>query len=131
MTATNSRRWADVVIRVLIVDDHEIFRSTAKRLLESAGYVVVGEAGTARQAIEQCSLLSPDVVLLDVQLPDGDGFTVAQTLDAQSQKPAVVLVSSREASDYGSLIDRAPTAGFIYKPDLSKQTLQALLGKAS
>ncbi|CAM3569422.1 response regulator transcription factor [Smaragdicoccus niigatensis] len=117
--------------RVLIVDDAEVFRSRAKRLLEAAGYVVVGEAGDAREAVEQCRLLHPDVVLLDVQLPDGDGFTVAEALEAQELKPTVVLVSSREASDYGSLIERAPAAGFIYKPDLCRMTLQALIGKAS
>lgn len=120
-----------MVTRVLIVDDHELFRSRAKKLLESAGYLVVGEAGGAQEAIDEARRLNPDVVLLDVQLPDGDGFSVAEALDAELLSPTVVLVSSREASDYGSRIGRAHTAGFIYKPDLSRQTLEALLGKAS
>ena len=87
--------------------------------------------GGAQEAIEEARRLNPDVVLLDVQLPDGDGFSVAAALDAELPTPTVVLVSSREASDYGSLIDRSHTAGFIYKPDLCRQSLEALLGKAS
>jgi DNA-binding NarL/FixJ family response regulator len=117
-----------VSTRVLIVDDHDIFRSRAKRLLESAGYVVVGEAADTFQAVEQCRRLGPEVVLLDVQLPDGDGFAVADSLDGD---PKVVLISSREAADYGSRIGRARAAGFIYKPDLSRHSLEALVGKAS
>src|SRR4051794_37763230 len=86
--------------RVLIVDDHEPFRAVARDLLESAGYIVTGEAAGAAEALAAVAADAPDVVLLDVQLPDRDGFTVATTL-AAAKGPAVVLISSRDADAYG------------------------------
>src|SRR5438046_8929513 len=82
--------------RVLIVDDHEPFRAIARELLEVAGYVVAGEAADAAGALAAVAAEAPDAVLLDVQLPDRDGFSVARTL-AREGGPAVVLISSREA----------------------------------
>ena len=87
---------------VLIVDDHPSFRATARALLESEGFDVVGEAKDGREALEQAELLQPEVVLLDVQLPDTTGFDVARALaHSNGGSPAIVLVSSRDASDYG------------------------------
>jgi DNA-binding NarL/FixJ family response regulator len=113
--------------RVLLVDDHSVFRTRARMLLEAAGYDVVGEAGDAAGAVYESHRLEPDVVLLDVQLPDGDGFTVADELSRTEHPPRVVLISSREASDYGSRLAHARAEGFIFKPDLSRASLAACL----
>ena len=117
--------------RVLVVDDHSEFRAEARALLEVAGYDVVGEAEDCAGAIAETGRLRPDVVLLDIQLPDGDGFEVVEALGAGPQRPLVVLISSREASDYGSQVDAADVAGFICKSDLSSTSLAELVGTPS
>ena len=113
--------------RVLIVDDHEPFRATARELLEEAGYVVAGEAGDAAQALEAVAAGAPDAVLLDVQLPDEDGFAVARALTADGG-PAVVLISSRDAEDYGRRLETCGARGFIPKSRLSAVAFAALVG---
>jgi DNA-binding NarL/FixJ family response regulator len=115
-----------VPTRVLIVDDHQPFRAVARELLESAGYVVSGEAAGAVEALAAVAADSPDAVLLDVQLPDGDGFTVATKLAAVSG-PAVVLISSRDADDYGRRVESCGARGFIAKSKLSAAAIAALL----
>lgn len=117
----------DVCRTVLIVDDHEAFRSSARALLEAEGFDVVGEAADGVQAIEAVAALRPDVVLLDVQLPGEDGLAVAERLAAGSDPPAVVLISSRDASAYGPRLSAARAKGFIRKSDLSGAALAALL----
>jgi DNA-binding NarL/FixJ family response regulator len=112
--------------RVLIVDDHEPFRAVARELLECAGYIVTGEAADAAEALAAIAAEAPDVVLLDVQLPDKDGFAVA-TAVAASHGPPVVLISSREADDYGRRVGSCGARGFIPKSKLSAATLAALL----
>jgi DNA-binding NarL/FixJ family response regulator len=116
----------DVVKRVLIVDDHEPFRAIARKLLEVAGYVVAGEAADAAGALAAVAAEAPDAVLLDVQLPDRDGFSVARTL-ARQGGPAVVLISSRAAEDYGRRIEACGARGFIPKSKLSAATFAALV----
>ena len=112
--------------RVLIVDDHQPFRAVARELLEGAGYVVAGEAADAEEALAAVAATSPDAVLLDVQLPDRDGFAVAEEL-AGVDGPAIVLISSREAGDYGPRIETAAAIGFISKSKLSAATFAALI----
>jgi CheY-like chemotaxis protein len=104
---------------VLIVDDHPGFRAAARRLLEVEGYVVIGEAEDGMSALQAVRLLRPDFVLLDVQLPDLDGFEVCERLADDPDAPAVVLTSSRDPSDYGPCLDRAGAAGFLPKAELS------------
>src|SRR5690348_7422028 len=113
--------------RVLIVDDHAGFRGVARRLLQEIGHQVVGEAGTGAEALSEARRLQPDLVLLDIQLPDVDGLAVAASLSSQPRPPAVVLVSSRDATDYGPRLDRCGALGFIAKADLSVESLTALL----
>jgi DNA-binding NarL/FixJ family response regulator len=112
---------------VLIVDDHAGFRAQARTLLQRAGYRVVGEAGDGTSSIDAVRRLRPDVVLLDVQLPDLLGFDVAQRILEHKDPPAIILVSSREASDYGGSIGRSGATGFLSKAELSASALAALL----
>jgi DNA-binding NarL/FixJ family response regulator len=113
---------------VLIVDDHEAFRESASALLEAEGFAVVGEAADGGAAISEAERLRPEIVLLDIQLPDIDGFAVAERLSAWSEPPRVVLISSREAGSYGPRLDAAPAQGFIPKRELSGAALAALVG---
>jgi DNA-binding NarL/FixJ family response regulator len=112
---------------VLIVDDHPSFRASARTLLEAEGYEVVGEAENGVQAVEAAEELHPDLVLLDVQLPDLDGFQVADRLRRLADPPAVVLTSSRDGADYGRCIEGCGARGFVPKADLSGAAIAALL----
>lgn len=115
---------------VLIVDDHPGFRAQARALLVAAGYEVVGEAADGESGVRVARELSPEVVLLDVQLPDSTGFEVVRLIAGEADLPAVVLISSRDASDYGRQIERSGALGFICKADLSAGTLAAVLAGA-
>jgi len=115
-------------LRVLIVDDHPSFRSIAGRMLTGGGFTVVGEAADGAGALLAALHLRPDVVLLDIGLPDTDGFRVAEALAGQPDPPAVVLMSSRASADYGPVVGRSPVAGFISKADLSGSAVRRLLG---
>jgi DNA-binding NarL/FixJ family response regulator len=112
---------------VLIVDDHDAFRASARLLLESEGFEVVGEAADGGSAIEKSVSLAPDLVLLDVQLPDIDGFEVASRMSRSDGSPAVILVSSRDRADFGPLVTASGARGFVAKADLSGDSLRALL----
>jgi DNA-binding NarL/FixJ family response regulator len=113
--------------RVLIVDDHPSFRASARAVLEAEGFEVVGEAADGASALAAARELGPDVVLLDVQLPDANGFDICEFLCGSDPQPSIVLVSSRDAADYNGLIDRSPARGFISKADLSGEALRTLL----
>jgi DNA-binding NarL/FixJ family response regulator len=114
-------------VKVLIVDDHPSFRANARALLEAEGFEVVGEAEDGASALQAAAELSPELVLLDVQLPDMDGFEVAARLTNGGGGPAVVLVSSRDGSDFGPLVERSGARGFIPKAELSGAALLSLL----
>ncbi len=113
---------------VLVVDDHAEFRRSARALLEAEGYDVVAEAADGAEAIVATARDHPAIVLLDIQLPDLDGFAVAERLAAEVEPPAVVLISGRDARTYGTRLAAAPARGFIAKRDLSGAALAALLG---
>lgn len=115
--------------RVLIVDDHPSFRATARTLLEAEGLDVVGEAGDGSSAVTEAERLAPELVLLDVQLPEMDGFEVAGRLARCECRPAVVLTSSRDGADFGPLVERSGALGFIPKAELSGPALAALFGR--
>lgn len=116
---------------VLIVDDHAAFRRFAARLLEAAGFRVIGEAEDGAEAIDAARRLQPDLVLLDVLLPDTNGFAVADELAAHPGAPLVVLVSSRSAGELGDALASSSARGFIAKSELSATALIALAGKPS
>ena len=120
-----------VMTKVLIADDHAGFRQSAGRLLEAEGYEVVGEAADGAGAIAEARRLQPDLVLLDIQLPDEDGFEVAAEITAfggGDGAPAVVLTSSRDWSDSADLIRRSGARGFVPKSKLSGEALAGILG---
>jgi DNA-binding NarL/FixJ family response regulator len=112
---------------VLIVDDHPSFRTSARRMLETDGYEVVGEVADGGSAIDAVRELHPDVVLLDIRLPDVDGFQVAERLAANAAAPAIVLTSSRDRSDFGYEIEASPAHGFIPKSELSAAAIALLI----
>jgi two-component system response regulator EvgA len=115
-----------VAVTVLIVDDHAAFRASAHTLLELEGFDVVGEAEDGASGIELARTLEPDLVLLDVALPDTSGFNVAETLVRSSTK--VILTSSRQQSDLGRRVRQSGALGFIPKEDLSGGAMRTLLG---
>jgi len=117
----------DMPPRVLIVDDHPGFRARARALLESEGFEVIGEAGDGATGVRRAAELGPDVILLDVQLPDMDGFAVATRVTANGGGVQVVLTSSRDGSDFGALVGSCGARGFIAKAELSGARVAALL----
>lgn len=112
---------------LLIVDDHAAFRSTARALLECDGWNVVGEAGDGTTGLTAARTLKPDVVLLDVRLPDIDGFAVAERLAAEGGGPAVIVTSSSDDPLYPDRARRTGARGFVAKHDLSGAALQRVL----
>jgi len=116
------------VARILIVDDDGRFRAIARRLLETEGFDVVGEAGDGEAALSAARELEPDVVLLDVQLPGVDGLEVAARLSAGDGGPAVVLTSTRDESDFGPELAQSGARGFVPKDKLSAERIASLCG---
>jgi CheY-like chemotaxis protein len=110
---------------VLIVDDYAPFRGSARGLLETGGFEVVGEAEGGDDAVRLAEELHPDVVLLDVHMPDVDGFEVSRRLAALALPPVVVLTSSRD--DYAALVPGSAAHAFLRKDDLSAETLRTAL----
>lgn len=113
---------------VLIVDDHPSFRASARAVLESGGFEVVGEVSDGSAALAAIESMEPDLVLLDVQLPDMSGFDICSLLERRDlEVPDVILVSSRDLDDYGDLVGLSCARGFIPKGELSAETITALL----
>jgi DNA-binding NarL/FixJ family response regulator len=111
---------------VVIVDDHDAFRVAARALLEAEGFSVVGEAADGASALTAVAALRPDVLLLDIQLPDFDGFAVAEQLPADG--PTVVLTSSRTAASFRRRL-AATKWSFVAKSELSGETLAAAVAR--
>ena len=112
---------------VLIVDDHAGFRASARALLEAEGFEVVGEAEDAESALAAASRLRPDVVLLDIQLPDVDGVEVSRRIESENGRPDIVLISSRDVSYLAGALSECPACGFIPKSELSGAELRKLI----
>jgi DNA-binding response OmpR family regulator len=110
---------------LLIVDDHPSFLAVARFLLESEGFDVVGVARDGESALRETIRISPQIVLLDVSLPDMDGFEVAARLRAAGVSSTIVFTSSRDDSDFGSLVAESGGSGFIAKAELSGDALRA------
>lgn len=112
---------------ILIVDDHPGFRACAREFLEAEGFEVVGEAGDATSAIAAARELAPDVILLDIQLPDANGVEAAKQIDRRDGRPAIVLTSSRDVSYLAGVLSDSPACGFIPKSELSGAAVRALV----
>jgi CheY-like chemotaxis protein len=110
---------------ILIVDDYATFRASARGLLEAEGFDVVGEAEDGSSAVRLAKELVPDVVLLDVHLPDIDGFEVAKRLGDLESPPIVILTSSRD--DYRALVAGSSARAFLRKDELSGESLASVL----
>jgi DNA-binding NarL/FixJ family response regulator len=115
---------------ILIIDDSALFRRQARAVLEADGFAVVGEAVDGTSGLATVRELRPDLVLLDLGLPDIDGFEVATALTEGDWSGRVILTSSRDAREYGRRLHDTPCAGFIPKDELSGTAIQALLGEA-
>ena len=113
--------------RVLVVDDHASFRTCASAVLVSEGYDVVGQAADGEAAVELARELAPELVLLDIQLPDMDGFAVAERMLAHDPAVQIVLVSSRDRASYGPRIEQSGARGFVAKADLTGAAIARLL----
>ena len=113
--------------RVLVIDDHVSFRNCARKLLESEGFEVVGEAADGESAVALAAELEPELVLLDIQLPDIDGFDVAARLLEREPALPIVLVSSRDEAAYGGRVRASGALGFVTKADLSGAALERFL----
>jgi DNA-binding NarL/FixJ family response regulator len=113
--------------RVLIIDDNTPFRAAARQLLEREGFVVVAEAGDGATGLREAEEHRPDLAVVDVQLPDSDGFEVAEQLCGLEVAPRVSLVSSLDGADFGALVAGSPALGFIPKAELSASAIEALL----
>ena len=111
---------------IVIVDDDPRFRGIARRLLESEGFEVIGEASGGREALAVTRELEPEILLLDVQLPDIDGIEVATTLSAEGDRPAIVLTSTRDESDFGPQVEESGARGFVPKGEISAERITSL-----
>ena len=120
------RQGVSVSPTVLIVDDHAGFRRVAREILEADGYRVIAESATGYDALEAAARVRPELVLLDVGLPDIDGVEVAGLLTAADGNRAVILISSRDAKDYEPLLARCGAQGFIPKAELCGSAITAL-----
>jgi DNA-binding NarL/FixJ family response regulator len=115
---------------ILIIDDHAGFRVQARALLEADGFTIVGEADDGVSGLAAARSLRPDIVLLDIGLPDIEGFEVARALAVDGPPPLVVLTSSREASEFGPRLASSRVLGFIAKDELSGAAIRALANGA-
>ena len=113
--------------RVLMVDDHAGFRDRARALLEAEGYEVVGMAVDGRSGIAAAERLRPDLALIDINLPDLDGFAVAAQVREAGAARRIVLISGRDREDFGERVTLSDADGFIAKADLSAERLAGFL----
>src|SRR4051812_38880117 len=109
---------------VLVVDDDASFRSLAVEILRSWGHEVVGEAGTVAEAVARTTELQPDTVLVDIGLPDGDGFELARLILVLPGSHRVVMTSSDRDGSHGPAARRAGACGFFAKDELSGRAVR-------
>jgi CheY-like chemotaxis protein len=112
---------------VLVVDDDAEFRDLATRILTSWGHSVIGEAGSVAEALAQAATLRPDVALVDIGLPDGDGFSLTEQLVAMPWAVRVVLISSDADRTNLQAAQRAGADSFLPKDELSSVALRQLI----
>jgi CheY-like chemotaxis protein len=111
---------------VLVVDDDPTFRELASRVLTGSGFEVIGEAGSVAEALTCAAELRPDAALVDIGLPDGDGFSLARQLNELSLRVVLISTDARAKSEPALL--RSGAAGFLAKHELSARALGRLFG---
>jgi DNA-binding NarL/FixJ family response regulator len=116
---------------VLLVDDHAGFRAEARAMLDGDGYAVIGEAANGAAAVGEARRLRPDIVLLDVGLPDASGLDLVRPIRSAAPGTMVVLISSRRASDYGERVASSGADGFLDKAAFSPRALDVVLPRRS
>lgn len=115
-------------MRCLIIDDNDTFLTAARSLLEQQGLAVVGVASNECDGLERARELTPDVILLDIDLGREDGFAVARRLASDAPaSPTVILISTHPQDDFAELVEKSPAAGFIPKSELSAPAIEELL----
>jgi DNA-binding NarL/FixJ family response regulator len=112
---------------VLIVDDDPGFRRVAAELLAARGYRVIGEAGGIQEGLAFIQASKPDAVLLDVQLEDGDGISLATRLSAEWDAPRILLTSTDAGAAPPSVVEECGAAGFVAKDTLAGTDLHRYL----
>ena len=113
--------------QLLIVDDHDLMRETTRLMLEGEPDLeVVGEAVNGRHALELCRQLRPDLVLMDVRMPEMDGLTATRAIKEELPAISVLLVTAHESDDYRWEGARAGAAGYILKDAPRQQLLEAV-----
>ena len=117
-------------VRVLIVDDHPVIRNGLRAMLDGDGVVVAGEASDGEGAIARAFSLQPDVVLMDVRLPDMDGLDATRLIREQDASVAVVMLTSFENQDYLRRAIQAGAAGYLLK-GMSREALVGAIRNAA
>lgn len=112
---------------LLVVDDDPAFRDLAARVVRGWGHVVIGEAGSVADALARAAELRPHVALVDIGLPDGDGFSLTAQLVAMPWPVRVVLISVDDDQANVSAAHRAGAAGFLPKAELTGDVLRQLI----
>ena len=122
-------RWDDGVVAgsILVVDDDAAVRGLVVRILRSWGHVVIGEAGSVAEALRCAATMHPDIVLVDIGLPDGDGFALTRELRTRFRVLRVVIFSSDADRANAAAAERAGAVAFLPKDQLSSPTLRRLL----
>jgi two-component system response regulator NreC len=114
-------------ISVVLADDHEIMRDGLRALLELAGDIqVVGEARTGREAVEEAERLHPDVVLMDITMPELDGVEACRRIHAHAPDVRVLFLTMHEADEYLFRALRASAAGYVIKRTATADLLAAV-----
>lgn len=119
------------MIRVVVIDDEELVRTGFRLILQAAGDIEVVATPTGAQAVREVSLLKPDVVLLDIRMPDVDGLTVLRQLRGLKTPPVVAMLTTFDSDEYIAMALRSGAAGFILKdtgPEQLAQTVRTLVG---
>ncbi len=120
---------ADKSITVLIVDDHPMVRTGLRSMLTASGFEVVGEAASGQEALEKVALLNPDITLMDIRMPDMDGITALEKINANKHPTRVIMVTTYKNTTYLLRALAAGAAGFVLKniaPDEMIITVRAI-----
>jgi DNA-binding NarL/FixJ family response regulator len=130
----NALRQADwhaegVPFRCVIVDDNESFLAASRTVLQGQGMSVIGVARTVAEGLRCARELTPDLLLVDIDLGEGSGFDLAQQLADRVDgiPPDVILISAHPEDDFEDLIRESPAVGFVSKSDLSKRAIEEVL----